>query len=242
MKIAILSDLHGNLTACRRVLEVLDNCTDLEGIILLGDLIDYGMKSNEVIHEIKRIRVPILCNIWGNHEAAIFSDQATRFSSERGRLSSAYTKSILTEESKAYIRSQMTNAGLCDFCMDSKKCLAIHGSLKDEYWKSIVPKDDLTPYQKYDYVFCGHSHRPYMFEEYFKTDDKIRRDQKKTLFINPGSVGQPRNLIPEAQFVFFDTKSESCNFFKISYDIKKEQSYFTDKVDEFYKSRLAFGV
>ena len=114
--------------------------------------------------------------------------------------------------------------------------------MKDEYWKSISPKDDLAPYQKFDYVFSGHSHRPYMFEEYYKTDDRERRHQKKTLFINPGSVGQPRNLTPRAQFVVFDTKTEACAFIKISYDIKKEQSYFTDKVDDFYKTRLTYGV
>ncbi len=242
MKIAILSDIHGNLTACMRVLEKLQDYKELEGILLLGDLIDYGMKSNEVIQEIKKINLPILCNIRGNHEAAIFSDQASRFSSERGRLSSAYTKSILTEETKVYITSQMSEAGFCEFSLDGKKCLAIHGSLKDEYWKSISPKDDLSPYKEYDYVFSGHSHRPNMFEEYFQADDKERRNQKKTIFINPGSVGQPRNLIPMAQFVVLDTKTEECRFVKVCYDVEKEQSYFTDKVDEFYKNRLTYGV
>ena len=136
----------------------------------------------------------------------------------------------------------MSKGGSCEFCIDGKKCLAIHGSLKDEYWKSISPKDDLEPYQKYDFVFSGHSHRPNMFEEYFKADDKERRNQKKTLFINPGSVGQPRNLVSMAQFVVFDTTTEECEFIKVGYDIEKEQSYFTNKVDEFYKTRLTYGV
>ena len=223
-------------------MESLQDCTNLEGILFLGDLIDYGMKSNEVILEIRKIHLPVLCNIWGNHEAAIFSDQASRFSSERGRLSSAYTKSILTEDSKAYITNQMCKGGMSEFSLDGKKCLAIHGSLRDEYWKSISPKDDLAPYQKYDYVFSGHSHRPCMFEEYYKTEDKERRNQKKTLFINPGSVGQPRNLVPMAQFAIFDTITEECDFLKVSYDIEKEQSYFTNKVDDFYKTRLTYGI
>ena len=242
MKIAILSDIHGNITAFRCVFEDLNKRPDLEGLIFLGDLVDYGMKSNEVIDEIKQIHLPILCNLWGNHEAAIFYDHSLRFSNDRGRLASDYTKSILTEESKEYILNKMTQKGFDEFDIDDKKYLAIHGSIHDEFWESISPKDDLTAYQKYDYVFSGHSHRPNMFEEYYRTEDSVYRNQKKTLFVNPGSVGQPRNFMPMAQYVIFDTKTEECVFKKIDYDIEKEQSYYTDKVDVFYKNRLTYGI
>ena len=242
MKIAILSDVHGNITAFKSVLENLNKRTELEGLIFLGDLIDYGMNSNEVINEMKHIHLPILCNVWGNHEAAIFFNHVSRFSNDRGRQSSDYTKSILTQDTKAYIKNQMLQSGFGEFDIDGKKCLAIHGSLKDEFWESISPKDDLMPYKKYDYVFSGHSHRPNMFEEYYEADDALRRNQKKTIFINPGSVGQPRNLMPMAQFVVLDTKTEECELVKIGYDIEKEQSYFTNKVDDFYKTRLTYGV
>ena len=42
-RIAILSDIHGNLFALEKVI---DDFKDIESIILLGDLIDYGMQSN----------------------------------------------------------------------------------------------------------------------------------------------------------------------------------------------------
>ena len=47
---AILSDIHGNLFALD---EVINDFDDIDHIILLGDLIDYGMQSNEVVESIK---------------------------------------------------------------------------------------------------------------------------------------------------------------------------------------------
>ena len=71
-KYAILSDIHGNLFALR---EVANDFEDIDYIILLGDLIDYGMQSNEVVEYIKEnFSSKIICNIWGNHEKAILKE------------------------------------------------------------------------------------------------------------------------------------------------------------------------
>ena len=48
-----------------------------------------------------------------------------------------------------------------------------------------------------------------------------RRNIKKMVFINPGFVGQPRNLNPMAQAVLLNTETEEISFIKVSYDIKK---------------------
>ena len=61
---AILSDIHGNLYALEAVIKDMADF-DIEGVILLGDLIDYGMQSNEVVQYLHdRFRYKI-CNIWG---------------------------------------------------------------------------------------------------------------------------------------------------------------------------------
>ena len=72
-KYAVLSDIHGNLFALKEVVKDLDNY-NIKSIILLGDLIDYGMQSNEVIDFIvNNLSDKIICNIWGNHEKAILT-------------------------------------------------------------------------------------------------------------------------------------------------------------------------
>ena len=62
------------------------------------------------------------------------------------------------------------------------------------------------------------------------------------IFINPGSVGQPRNLNPMAQFVVLDMKKEQINFEKTEYDIDAEQAAFCGQTDDFYCERLRWGI
>ena len=241
MKLLVMSDIHGNLSALEAVLDKAKSHA-VDACVLLGDLIDYGMRSNEVVATIANLHYPIICNIWGNHEQAIICEDYERFSSQRGKDCAKYTKSVLSESTLAYIKDKMLTQGLFEFETGGKKCLAVHGSLSDAYWKSINPSDALIEYEAYDYVFSGHSHLPHFFEKYYKTDDINKRNKKKVVFINPGSVGQPRNLNPLAQFVILDTDSQELYFEKVAYDIKCEQNFYAGNVDEFYKNRLKEGV
>ncbi len=242
MRAVILSDIHGNLSALRAVRDCVGRETGVDACLLLGDVIDYGMHSNEVIRMLQSFSIPVLCNIWGNHEKAVMEEQYSRFSSERGKLCARYTRSVLDGNSARYIADEMTPYGRCEFEVGGKRCLAIHGSLEDEYWRSISPEGDLSAYREYDYVFSGHSHIPHFFERYFESDDAVMRNRKKVTFINPGSVGQPRNHNNRAQYALFDFGTESVSLQKVCYDIKKEQSAYQGEVDEFYKERLQRGI
>lgn len=240
MNVLIMSDIHGNLAALEKMLEKVKQY-DIQGCILLGDVIDYGIHSNEVVECLQKLEYPILCSIWGNHEYAVVNRSYERLSSDRGRESAKNTRQCMTEDTFEYL-SAMESTGKTEFTCGEKRCLAIHGSLGDAYWNSILPEQELAEYRPYDYVFSGHSHRPHFFEKYYDADDVKRRNKKKTVFINPGSVGQPRNLNPMAQAVFLNMETEEMAFLKASYDIKKEQDSFTDQVDSFYRDRLEYGV
>ena len=63
-----------------------------------------------------------------------------------------------------------------------------------------------------------------------------------TVFINPGSVGQPRNHNPNAHFAIWDTDDESVELLTVKYDIESEIKKFTDDVDVFYKERIRKGI
>ena len=49
----ILSDIHGNMPALTAVVEDIRARAGYAGIFLLGDLIDYGMQSNEVVSYVR---------------------------------------------------------------------------------------------------------------------------------------------------------------------------------------------
>lgn len=229
-----MSDIHGNAQALNAVIAKAETDYKIDACFLLGDLIDYGMHSNEVIEKIKMLPYPVFCNIRGNHEEAVIIDNYEAFSSERGKKSARYTRGALNKESWLYIKNKMLANGKFEFECAGKKCLAVHGSIRDQYWESINIEKDFMDYSEYDYVFSGHSHHPHFVEKYYPVDDIKRRNKKKVIFINPGSVGQPRNHNPRAQFVVLDMQTEAIVFDKVSYDISKEQAAYSGQVDEFY--------
>ena len=68
------------------------------------------------------------------------------------------------------------------------------------------------------------------------------RNKKAVLFINPGSVGQPRNQNPCAQYAVLSLPSRSVELRSVEYDIEYEQSLFVPEVDAFYRDRLGKGI
>ena len=242
MRVLVMSDIHGNEQALLSVLEYCLNRDKIDKVIMLGDVIDYGMHSNEVIDRLRTLEWDVVCNIWGNHEEAVMKACYERFSSERGKESARYTSTILTQRSKEYIQNDMTACGSLVFDLAGKKCLAVHGSLEDIYWKSIKPGERGNAYREYDIVFSGHSHLPHMFEVYYEAEVPENRNKKKTIFFNPGSVGQPRNLNSRAQFVVWDTDGGQIEFKSIAYNIQKEQEAYKGQVDDFYRDRLERGI
>lgn len=243
MRIAILSDIHANLSALQSVLKDIREHTEIEAYILLGDIVNYGMRPNEVIAELEHLDKPILANIWGNHECAMVDDaQLPHFSTDRGRSALMYMRNILSEHSKQYIDG-MTKEGFAELDVEGKKILLVHGDLKDVYWGKMSDAEQHDEgYKKYEFVLHGHSHVPQYNEVYFAVENPQMRNKKKSVFINPGSVGQPRNHNPRAQYAILDTQTGECRLLSTEYDIAYEQSLYPAKIDPFYKERLERGV
>lgn len=241
-KYAILSDIHGNLYALNAVLDDLNNY-NVQGIILLGDLIDYGMQSNEVVNYIKdNLTIDIICNIWGNHERAILTGDFNYFSSERGVKSAKFTDSQLDMDVRQYLNDELVSEGKYEFNLDGNKVLAVHGSLDDYFWKAIFPDNVNGDYSSFNIVLSGHSHYPHVFQKFYEANNPEMRNKKSVLFINPGSVGQPRNHNPNAQYAILDTEFMSVSLKSIEYPKEKAMELFDGSVDDFYRKRLENGI
>lgn len=242
MLYAVLSDIHGNLPALKSVF--LDMSREpVKGVILLGDLIDYGMQSNEVADYIdNHCPYPLVCNIWGNHERAILLRDYSGFSSERGEQSARHTASILSQNTIEYLRKEANSEGKACFLLNGRKYLAVHASLEDPFWHPISPEDVRGDYSAYDVVFSGHSHLPHVFLRTYKTDNKELRDKHAVTFINPGSVGQPRNQNPRAQYALFDDETMTVSLRGVPYPVEEAMALFDGSVDWFYRDRLKMGV
>lgn len=242
LKYAILSDIHGNLHALSAVIDDLKN-QKIDEIILLGDLIDYGMQSNEVVKYIKdNFSSKIICNIWGNHERAILTGDFNFFSSQRGVESAKFTDSQLDNDVRDYLNNELINDGKYEFNLDNMSVLAVHGSLKDNFWKAIFPDNLNGDYSSYDIVLSGHSHYPHVFQKFYEADNPDFRNKKSVLFINPGSVGQPRNHNPNAQYAILDIELMSVELKSVKYPKEEAMALFDGSVDDFYRKRLENGI
>lgn len=243
MRIAILSDIHANLSALQSVLKDIRECAEIDAYILLGDIVNYGMRPNEVIAELEHLDKPILANIWGNHECAMVDDmQLPHFATDRGRSALMYMRNILSEHSKQYLDG-MTKEGFVELDVEGKKILLVHGDMKDVYWGKMADVEQRDEcYKKYAYVLHGHSHVSQYNEVFYADENPLMRNKKKTVFINPGSVGQPRNHNPRAQYALLDTRTGECQLLCAEYDIAYERSLYPEEIDPFYKERLERGV
>lgn len=239
---AILSDIHGNMYALESIVGDIRK-ENIKKILLLGDIIDYGMQSNEVVTYIsKELQDAIICNIWGNHERAIMLSEYSDFSSERGVNSAKYTCSTLSNFSREYLATKLNKDAWVELELDGKNVLAIHGSRNNPYWKAISPFDVNGDYKEYDIVLSGHSHYPHLFYKFYVTDNANMRNRKAVLFVNPGSVGQPRNHNPRAQYAILDSNYMSVELRAVSYEVNKAMSQYDGSIDDFYRERLGKGI
>ena len=243
MRLVLLSDIHGNVTALQAVLKDVEGIGEFDAFALLGDFVNYGPRPNEAIEIAKQLPRPLLVNLWGNHEYSLFGGNLDRFATDRGRDVLKYTNTILTEESRAYLDQRMNHHGWEEAEIDGKSVLFVHGNLDDPYWgKFGVDKMNDERYAQYDYVISGHSHVPHYVEYFFASDNAEYRNKKRTIYINPGSVGQPRNHNPYAQYGILDMQSGNYEHRCVRYDVAAEQALFNDSVDMFYKTRLTLGI
>lgn len=243
-RLIILSDIHANLSALDAVLADAERRYDIEAYVILGDVINYGMRPDAVAERLQELPHPVAAAIFGNHERALLDGDTSRFSTDRGRRILEYTRSHVSENTLKLLNRLDSSATAQLDCGD-KKILFVHGSLSDPYWGKMTPEEmSRDEYRPFDFVVSGHSHVPMLYEQFF--NDPARPDfrcKKRVVFLNPGSVGQPRNHNPLAQYLFLDTDSETFCFNAVPYDIAAEQALFADTgLDDFYKTRLSNGL
>jgi predicted phosphodiesterase len=205
-RIAIISDLHGNLPALNAVLKDLDERRP-DAIFCLGDLVDFAPWPNEVIEAIRHRRIPTLM---GNHDERIAFHHKivpleTHSAEERivRALAIEHTHNVISPENRAYLadlpRSMRITFGGSS---SATRILLVHASTRriDEYIFEDHPELDVKGMLRennVDILVMGHTHLPY-----------IRRLTNRTFALNAGSVGRSKEHDAHATYLML-TMSES---------------------------------
>ncbi len=214
MRIAVFSDVHANWQAMQAVWE------DLEGqrpdaVYCLGDLVGYGANPNEVVEFVREHRVP---TVMGNYDegvgfdlqecGCVYRDPAD---DARGKVSLQWTRKVTTDANKLYLQGLPFQLRLED---RSPRLLLVHASPRkiNEYLYADRPQASFERLAKMagtDVLLFGHTHLPYT------------KTVERTLFVNTGSVGKPKDGDPRAGYVLLELgRRRKATMRRVAYDVE----------------------
>lgn len=182
MRIAVISDIHGNDLAFETAEADLQN-QKIDQIVCLGDAIQGGPQPAGVVQRLRKLNCPV---VMGNADAWLLSGEETAdegIPPERLRKMGeirTWSLSQLTEDDRAFIASFQPTVTIK--LEDGLDLLCFHGS-PTSFDDIILPAAPEEEFQKYlgeyaDHILTGgHTHA-----------QQIRR-MGKYFFFNPGSVG-----------------------------------------------------
>jgi predicted phosphodiesterase len=212
MRTAIVSDIHGNLTAFEAVLaDLRETAPDL--ILHGGDLGDNGSSPCEVVDRIRDLGWQ---GVVGNTDEMLFDPESlTRFASGLPQLKSLFDT---IEEMAAAARERWARNGWpgCALCRASK-CTSISRwctPVPDTAWRapmdSAADGDLESAYGPLGrpVVVYGHIHRPYV------------RRISGVVVANSGSVGLPHDGDRRASYLLLDDGEPSIR--RVEYDVDRE--------------------
>ena len=235
MRALVLSDIHGNLDALDAVLAA---APPHDAVWNLGDVVGYGASPNEVIDKVREIAS---IHVRGNHDRVCCGLTATAGFNPVAAAAAEWTLNQLRPENLDWLRN--LPQGPIAVGDDGRICCA-HGSPLDEDEYILTLRDAWQPLKAASHfvTFFGHTHvqggflvgKDGWMDIYprYKSSQGAQTwtlkldnaDGKAHALINPGSVGQPRDMDWRPAFVLYDDEAAEVQFHRVPYDLKAAQA------------------
>jgi len=219
MRVAVVSDIHGNRHAFDAVLtEVRDARVD--ELWCLGDLVGYGAEPDACV-ELARAHVG-LC-LAGNHDLAVTGEIPLDEFSRGAGLAARWTQEVIEAENLSYLerlKPQRTDLEVGLY----------HASPRDPVWEYVLSAllaELCLDRQEHRVCLVGHSHVALSFSRGGgepATGEARRGGTELDVgdgewLLNPGSVGQPRDGDPRAAWMVLDLGRWTATYRRTEYDI-----------------------
>lgn len=219
MRLAIISDIHGNFEAFQAVRSSIER-QDLDGVVCLGDMIGYGPDPEAVIQGVWDLKC---ATVLGNHEASLLSEKARNWMNFQARENNIRSARLLSEESMEYCRSLPRSLHIGDAWF-------VHGYPPDSVFIYLFNQTDrrikdLFASPEALIYFVGHTHdlrlvwrqdESIMHGPLFQGIISLEKDRK--YIVNVGSVGQPRDGDKRAKYIIWDSETWELETLFIAYD------------------------
>jgi predicted phosphodiesterase len=197
-RIALFSDIHGNLPALDAALADIGAC-EIEENYCLGDLVGYGPDPVGVIDRIRVLGIP---TILGNYDEGIGHRRgecgcyyATTRARSDGAASYEFTERLVDDERAAWLAALPTTIR---FEYEGVRALLAHGSPRKINEYLLPDRSDeqlarLAAAVDADVVCVGHVHMPY--------HRALAGERGTVHYVSSGSVGKPKDGDPRACWV-----------------------------------------
>ncbi len=221
MKIALFSDIHGNLEALEAVLAH-TTALGCEARCCLGDIVGYGASPGACVDRVRALECP---TIKGNHdEQAVVEDSLDGFSLHAAT-AMEWTRLQLSVEQKAWL------AGL-GMVVQEHGFTAVHATQDQSHrWGYVFNQLDAAAHFRFQTTtvcFIGHTHVPrlYVKDEHVESRalTKFQVQAGPKYLVNVGSVGQPRDGDWRAAYVTFDLETNTIELQRVEYDVAGAQA------------------
>ena len=241
-RVAVISDVHGNLHALRVVLDAVAG-EEVDAIWCLGDLVGYGPRPNECCAEVERAAA--LCLV-GNHDLGVLGRIPLEDFSDDAADAARWSQTVLTAEARQYLEGLASLAAADGIEL-------FHASPRDPVWEYILGDEAARAafaLTSAPLVLVGHSHvaLAFVFEdgsvEGTLAPDGAEIDlSSRRWLLNPGSVGQPRDGDPRAAYLVLDLDARRALFRRVPYRIERTQEEIRERgLPEPLAARLAHGL
>lgn len=209
MKVAVISDIHGNIYALMKALEDIDE-QKVDKVICLGDLVGYGPHPNEVIALIRRREIPC---IKGNYDASVVDGDYTFIRNTTiNSFSLPWACNEVRISNKYYLESL---PNFLKYTFNGVNILFTHGSpnaINDYLFEDSPNTIKVMNELEEDVLVCAHTHIP------------CAKKYGNKLLINVGSIGKPKIGRPNPTYAIIEITENSevkVEFRYLDYEYKR---------------------
>ena len=220
MRSAIFGDIHANLEAFEVVLADARE-QGCESFICLGDVVGYNANPRECLEIVQSLECPV---VKGNHDSYVSSEHSLVTFNPLAEVAIQWTRDQLNSSEKRWLSD-------LPLIVEIRGFTVVHASLDEPGdWNYVLNQLDAAASfskQTTELCFFGHTHSP---RAYIKDSsivgvpfEQIIPERGKKYFVNPGSVGQPRDGDWRAAYVVFDEERRTINLRRLRYDLTTTQ-------------------
>jgi predicted phosphodiesterase len=242
MRVAIVSDIHGNRHAFEAVLDSV-LASDCREMWCLGDLVGYGAEPDECVALASENAAICLA---GNHDLGVRGTIALEQFSRGASVAAQWTQRTINDDTRTYLD------GLEPLNVAERVGL-YHASPRDPVWEYVLSPlqaELCLDVQPHPVSLVGHSHVALSFS---RTPGEPATGQTRgpgeeldlregEWLVNPGSVGQPRDGDPRAAWMELDLDALTATFHRVEYDIAGAAAAIrAAKLPDSLAERLQYG-